>query len=153
MKHNLLIVEENSAIHYVLTKILCTKYDVTSHLDSYSALKDLEYTDIQLMILNIDTVNSANFGFLVHLHSSAFYSHIPIVVISSNTDIELKVACLELRIEAFFLKPFDPLILLETINHILFMPDNFRGKKEHYKTKYKSIRNLQIKLNSISKFI
>src|SRR5690606_17317389 len=126
MKQNLLIIEENVAIRYLLTTILGSKYKAITHADCYSAIKDLKQKDIQAIVINIEDQKCKNFNFLLHLNSSSFYSDIPVIVVSNNTSTDLRIRCLELGVEAYFLKPFDPLGLLDCVKDVLFMSDNMR---------------------------
>ena len=130
MKQSILIIEKNVAIRYLLTTVLRDKYKTIAHPDCYHAATDLKTKDVQLVIVNIEDQNSANFDFLLHLNSSSFYSNIPVIVVSDNISTEFRVKCLELGVEAFFLKPFDPLQLLECINVIAAMSDNMRRMNE-----------------------
>ena len=130
MKQSILIIEKNVAIRYLLTTVLRDKYKTIAHPDCYHAATDLKNKDVQLVIVNIEDQNTANFDFLLHLNSSSFYSNIPVIVVSDNISTEFRVKCLELGVEAFFLKPFDPLQLLDCINVIAAMSDNMRRMNE-----------------------
>src|SRR4029078_3394121 len=130
MKQSILIIEKNVAIRYLLTTVLRERYKTIAHPDCYHAATDLKNKDVQLVIVNIEDQNSANFDFLLHLNSSSFYSNIPVIVVSDNISTEFRVKCLELGVEAFFLKPFDPLQLLECINVLAAMSDNMRRMNE-----------------------
>jgi len=130
MKQSILIIEKNVAIRYLLTTVLRERYKTIAHPDCYHAATDLKNKDVQLVIVNIEGQNTPDFDFLLHLNSSSFYSNIPVIVVSDNTSTEFRVKCLELGVEAFFLKPFDPLQLLESINVIAAMSDNMRRMNE-----------------------
>ena len=130
MKQSILIIEKNVAIRYLLTTVLRERYKTIAHPDCYHAATDLKNKDVQLVVVNIEDQNTPNFDFLLHLNSSSFYSNIPVIVVSDNISTEFRVKCLELGVEAFFLKPFDPLQLLECINVIAAMSDNMRRMNE-----------------------
>ena len=130
MKQNILIIEENVAIRYLLTTVLREKYKTIAHPDCYQAANDLKNKDIKLVVVNIEGRNTPNYEFLLHLKSSSFYANIPVLVISDNTSTEFRFKCLELGVEAFFLKPFDPLNLMECVNVVSLMSDNMKRMKE-----------------------
>jgi DNA-binding response OmpR family regulator len=132
MKQSLLIIEENVAIRYLLTTVLGSEYKVIARASCYQAIKELRNRDVQAIVVNIEDANCRNFDFLLHLNSSSFYSNIPVIVLSTSTSSELRIQCLELGVEAFFLKPFDPLGLLECIKDVLFMSDNMRNMKKDF---------------------
>lgn len=140
MKKNLLIVEKNLAIRSLLKNVLCTEYKVAAHGDCFNAIHALNKdSDVNAIVLSIDDYYSPDFDLLVHLHSSIYYAHIPVIVLSANTSIEFKIKCLELRVEAFFLKPFDPLVLSEAVNDVIIMAENLSQMKDgyHYNTQAK----------------
>jgi two-component system chemotaxis response regulator CheY len=130
MKQSILIIEKNVAIRYLLTTVLRERYKTIAHPDCYHAVNDLKNKTIELVIVNIEDQNTPNFDFLLHLNSSSFYSNIPVIVVSDNVSTEFRLKCLELGVEAFFLKPFDPLQLLECINVITAMSENMRRMNE-----------------------
>jgi two-component system chemotaxis response regulator CheY len=124
MKQNILVVEENLSIRYLLSTILRKDFKAFIHSDCYDAVRDLKRGNINLVIIDIDSLESKNYDFLIHMHFSGFYSNIPVIVISNNDTNEFRLACSELGIEAFYLKPFDPLSLLSAIKDILELSEN-----------------------------
>ncbi|HEX2608532.1 MAG TPA: response regulator [Flavisolibacter sp.] len=145
MKQNVLIIEENVAMRYLLTTVLATQYRPISHANCYNAVSDLKKNDIRVIIVNIGSQNSKNFDFLMHLNSSSFYSGIPVIVISNNNSNDLRLKCLELGVEAFFLKPFDPLSLLECIKDVLFISGNMRRMSEDFTSEFEQEERISVK--------
>jgi len=124
MKQNILVIEENVAMRYLLSSVLGTEFKTSVFSDCYEALKELKSKSIRIIILSIEDIETQNFDFLVHLASSSFYSHIPVIVVTNNTSHEFRLRCLDLGVEAFFLKPFDPLSLLDCIKVNLYLSEN-----------------------------
>jgi DNA-binding response OmpR family regulator len=139
MKQNILIIEENAPMRYLLSSVLNAEYKISVYSDCYEATKELRNKKIQVIVLNIEDVGTKNFDFLLHLTSSGFYSNIPVIVITNNTSNEFRLGCLELGIEAFFLKPFDPLSLLDCIKVNAYLSENMlrMAESEDFELKYR----------------
>ena len=143
MKQNVLIIEENVAIRFLLFTVLGSKYEVSAHANCYQAVKDLKDKNVQVVIVNIEDQQSPNFGFLQHLYSSSFYSEIPVIVLSNNPSGKLRGLCLDLGAEAFFQKPFDPLKLMECIKDILYISANYRKTNTELEMNHQNGRMVQ----------
>lgn len=124
MKQNILVIEENVAMRYLLTSVLSKDYRTSVHFDCYEAMKELKAKEIELIVVNIEDTESKNYDFLLHLTSSSLYYNIPVVVVTNNTSNDFRIRCLDLGVEAFFLKPFDPLSLLDCIKVNLYLSQN-----------------------------
>ncbi len=122
MKQSILIVEENIAIRFLLTTVLQKQYKVTGSNDCYAAINELKNKDIDLIILNIDSMDSVNLEFLGHINSSSLYSGIPVIVLSKSNDIKLKSTCLDMGVVYYFEKPFDPRVLVDNVDSALLTP-------------------------------
>jgi DNA-binding NtrC family response regulator len=127
MKQSILVIEENAAMRCLLTTVLNSRYNTIAYSDCYYAVNDLKNKNVRLVIVNIENENSKNLDFLVHLNSSSFYSYMPVIVTSNDNSSETRLKCIELGVEAFFQKPFDPLTLLETVNDVLLLSKKADG--------------------------
>lgn len=139
MKQNILIIEENMAMRYLLSSVLGTEFKTVAYSDCYEATKKLKAGDIQMIVIDIEDDHTKNFNFLLHLTSSSFYANIPIIVITNNTTNEFRLQCLDLGVEAFFLKPFDPLSLLDCVKVNIYLSENMlhMTEDEHYEMELK----------------
>jgi DNA-binding response OmpR family regulator len=139
MKQNILIIEENAPMRYLLSSVLNADFKTSVHSDCYGATKELRNNKVQVIVMNVEDVNTRNFDFLLHLTSSGFYSSIPVIVITNNTSNDFRLKCLDLGVEAFFLKPFDPLSLLDCIKVNAYLSENMlhMAGSEDFELKYK----------------
>lgn len=139
MKQNILIIEENFAMRYLLSSVLSSECCTSTYSDCYGAARELKAGRIQVVVLSVEDEGTKNFDFLLHLASSSFYSNIPVIVITNNTSNEFRLKCLDLGVEAFFLKPFDPLSLLDCIKVNAYLSENMlrMTETENFEATYK----------------
>lgn len=139
MKQNILVIEENAPMRYLLSSVLNAEFKTSVHSDCYEATKELKKNKIQVIVMNVEDIDTRNFDFLLHLTSSGFYSNIPVIVITNNTSNEFRLRCLNLGVEAFFLKPFDPLSLLDCVKVNAYLSENMlrMANSEDFELKYK----------------
>jgi len=119
MKRKVLVIDGSKAIRFLLQTVLGSDYEVMTANDGCSAmyllskrvLPDLIITDPQLPDL-------ANWELVEQLSESMLFNHIPVIVLSGLKAEETKQKCQEYRVITYFNKPFNPLILLDTIQKI-----------------------------------
>jgi len=119
MKKKVLIIDSSKAIRFLLETVLGSDYDVITAADGCSAmyllskriLPDLIITDPQLPDLE-------NWELIEQLSESILFRDIPVIVLSSLNLEETNRKCEEYGVLRNFNKPFNPLVLLESINKI-----------------------------------
>jgi CheY-like chemotaxis protein len=132
MKKNILTVDENKAMNYLLETVLLKRYTLTAAQNSFSAMKVLSLKrDFELIIISINEPESENFELLQHISSSTMLKHIPVVVLSNSNDENLKQLCKQQNVVDFLKKPFDPISLVEKIDAALISAEepSFAKKK------------------------
>ncbi|OJW04004.1 MAG: response regulator [Chitinophagaceae bacterium] len=129
MKQNVIIIEENAAVRYVLTNVLQKKFRISEFDNCFEASEELKNTGAGLILVNIDTYNSDNIDFVNHLKSSSLYRNIPVIAILRKDDEILKQLCLNTGAEQVFVKPFDPRLLLGSVEELL--PEAFQISNDH----------------------
>jgi len=119
MKKKVLIIDSSKAIRFLLETVLGSDYEVITATDGCSAmyllskriLPDLIITDPQLSDLE-------NWELIEQLSESILFRQIPVIVLSSLNQEETSRKCEEFGVVRYFSKPFNPLILLESIHKI-----------------------------------
>lgn len=120
MKKNVLCIEKNKSICFVIKTLLKDNFHVQLFEDSYQAMKSISTErSIDLILLSIESVEDDNIELLYHLGSSSVLRNIPVIILSSKNYDELKDICLESNVHSFFAKPFNPLELSEKINQTI----------------------------------
>jgi DNA-binding response OmpR family regulator len=123
MKQNILIIEENLAVRFLLSTVLKEDFMVYDAVNCYQAMPLLQKNRIDLIILNAGTPHSQNMDCLIHLKSSSLFSEIPVIITTDNKTESFRKSSLECGAEAVFTKPFDPVKLLECAIGVLSAPE------------------------------
>ena len=108
----ILIIEDDSGLRFVLERFLSQFFKVTSKSDGKQALTwmvdnrpDLVITDLDMPVLN-------GLQVLRNIRSSLRYKDLKIIVISGYDDDEFKKTCQSYDILDYYVKPFNPVELV-----------------------------------------
>ena len=116
MKKKILAIDDSKAIRFLLQTVLAKEYQVVTAPDGCSAMYWLSKRNIpDLIICDPQLPDMRDWELIEELSSSILYSTIPLMVISSLDEEETKSKCIEYDLAGYFMKPFNPLLLLENI--------------------------------------
>ena len=119
MKMNVLLVDQNEAISFLIKTLLEKDFDTCHVNDGYFAVKAFASNKLfDLVIISIDSLDDDNFQLLQHIKSSSLLSDIPLLVLAGAHNKELEKACRKTGIADYIEKPFDPIIFLEKIRQL-----------------------------------
>ncbi len=119
MKKKILLVEDEPTIQRLLHFILSKEFDVQATANGYEAFLWLESQEIpDLIIMDWLMPQMDGKSFLKCLKVSGLYSEIPVIVLSASENIIDELSGLPYSVNKCLRKPFDPLVLKETIGHI-----------------------------------
>jgi two-component system chemotaxis response regulator CheY len=120
MKHDILVIENDEALRWLLENILKDRFRVTITKDTMSAMARMANGNLPSLILcDFDLPGNIGLSFLQNLNNSGAFSDIPVIMFSSNSDEKVAEKCLKAGASSFLKKPFDPLKLIEEINKVL----------------------------------
>lgn len=120
MKHDILVVENDEPLRWLLENILKDRFRVTITKDTMSAMSRMANGNLPSLILcDFDLPNNNGLSFLQNLTNSGAFNDIPVIMFSSQPDEKLKDTCIKAGAKGFLRKPFDPLKLIEEINRVL----------------------------------
>ena len=120
MKKNVLCIEKNRSICFLIETLLKNKYRVLSVGNNLQAMERINSgIEIDTIIISIENCEDENAELLYHLSSSSLLRNIPVIVLSNSMYDEMKSSCLESNVHAFFTKPFNPIDLLEKIDQTM----------------------------------
>ena len=121
-KKRILLVEENTALSFLIETLLEKNYHTIQVSDSFHAVKELVAgAQFDLLIICIDDIESDRFELLHHVSTSSLLSTIPVLVLSNSEDRELQEKCRPGNAALFLHKPFDPQLFVEKIDEITFL--------------------------------
>lgn len=119
MKKKILVIDNSKAIRFLLETVLGSDYEVLTAADGCSAMYLLSKRMLpELIITDPQLPDLENWELIEQLSNSGLFSEIPVIVLSSLERKETEERCEELGVVKFFNKPFNPLVLLGSINEI-----------------------------------
>lgn len=120
MKKQILAIDDSKAIRFLLQTVLGREYQVVSVPDGYSAMYYLLHRERPHMIIADPQLPDMEDWELIHqLSSSGLYGDIPIVVLSALDAGVTAEKCGEYGVARYYLKPFNPVDLLNDIPNLM----------------------------------
>ncbi len=120
MRYSVVVIEDDEAIRWLISKVLDKQYEVhafgnvgnaMNHMNRVG-LPDLIVTDIKLPVID-------GKDFLINLKKSGLFGNIPVIVISSWSDAQTKSECMQAGADDYISKPFNPEKLLSTVDGVI----------------------------------
>jgi len=120
MKKQILAVDDSKAIRFLLQTVLGKEYQVVTVPDGCSAMYWLSKRNFpHLIIADPQLPDMENWELIQQLSSSGIYNAIPIVVLSAMDKEETREKCIEYGVLKYFLKPFNPVELVSSVNELI----------------------------------
>ncbi len=117
MKKKILAIDDSKAIRFLLQTVLGKQHQVITAPDGCTAMYWLSKRNIpDLIICDPQLPDMKDWELIEELTGSILYRDIPLVVISSLNKAETEAKCEEYGISEYYMKPFNPVQLLESIN-------------------------------------
>jgi DNA-binding response OmpR family regulator len=122
MKKKILAIDDSKAIRFLLQTVLEKDYQTFTVQDGCSAMHWLSKNGLpDLIIADPQLPDMENWELIQQLTSSGIYNSVPILVLSGLNKAETEVKCIEYQVYKYFLKPFNPIELVESIKDLLLM--------------------------------
>jgi PleD family two-component response regulator len=120
-------------MNFLISTVLKKDFNITSAKNGIDAMHQLQ-SDLNrdLIILNISDIESDNFQLLEHISTSSVLKDIRRVVISDSNDEQLKSKSAELGASLFITKPFDPVLLSDSVRDLIKLNETSFGKKRKF---------------------
>ncbi|HTH57939.1 MAG TPA: response regulator [Cyclobacteriaceae bacterium] len=126
----ILIIDDDPAISFLLNKILSDRYTVYSCNNAMDALCWLTEGNLpDLIVTDLVMPSLTGIELLEQLHESGMFKGIPVIILSGLADPEKEKRSIELGVNSFLRKPFTPDSLLEAIDKIMECKDGERPIK------------------------
>jgi len=120
MKKQILVINNSKAIRFLLQTVMENEFQVTTVSDGYSAMRLLSQRNSpHLIITDAQLPDMENWELIQQLSSNGIYNSIPIVALSGLDETETTLKCTEYGVHRFFLKPFNPVELVISINDLI----------------------------------
>ena len=120
IKEQILIVEDHRALRVIMDNFLEKSFKVETASNGYEALAWMNEGNIpEVIILDINMPNLGGIEFLSNIRTSGFFKDIPVVIVSGEEEGKVIERCLEIGINGYMRKPFNPKNLLAKIHLVL----------------------------------
>ena len=120
MKKQILAVDDSKAIRFLLQTVLGRDYSVITVPDGYSAMYYLSHrAQPDLIIIDPQLPDMDNWELIQQLSTSGMYGDIPMLVLSGLSETETEAKCNDYGVMKYFLKPFNPVEMMEAIDRMV----------------------------------
>jgi CheY-like chemotaxis protein len=128
MKKQILAVDDSKAIRFLLQTVLGRDYSVITVPDGYSAMYYLSHrAQPDLIIVDPQLPDMDNWELIQQLSTSGMYGDIPMLVLSGLPEQETEAKCNEYGVMKYFLKPFNPVEMMGSIERMVTSGELNRG--------------------------
>ena len=108
-KQQILIVEDHRAVRILMSHFLGKTFKVKTTSNGLEALAWMNDGNVpNAIVLDINMPDLDGIEFLDNIRSSGFFQEIPVVIVSGEEDGKLIEECLDLGINGYLKKPFNP---------------------------------------------
>lgn len=125
---NILIAVRDMGIRYALVNHLARSYNIQVVSEITDALNVLEQDDINLIVYDADIAGKDEPELCSFVKTNTAYSHIPIILISGNKNVQNKIEAMELRADAYVEKPFSTDYVNAIVQNLLEMKERLRQR-------------------------
>jgi two-component system, chemotaxis family, chemotaxis protein CheY len=116
----ILVVDDSTTIRQVI--IFCLKavdYQVIEAVDGKDALEKLAENRVDLLLTDLHMPNMDGFELVKAVRASAKHKYIPILVLTTESQLSSKEEGKSLGVTGWFVKPFEPEQLIKVIKRVL----------------------------------
>ena len=125
-RRKILVIEDDLMNRAMLRDFLEEAYDVIEATDGEEGMTILrdKYQEISLVMLDLNMPKMSGYEFLEITQKNPLLSTVPIVVMTGEVARELEERCLDLGAIDFFMKPYDPTIVIKRISNLIQMKES-----------------------------
>ncbi len=129
---NILVVDDNEANREILSHRLQRQgHCVVMAENGFCALEKLRMAPFDLVLLDVMMPGLDGYEVLKQIKSDQKLRHIPVVIISANTDMDSVIKCIETGAEDYLSKPFNPTLLKARIGAAI-EKKRLREQEQHF---------------------
>ena len=125
-KKRILLVDDNEEFLAYLRRQLSAKYDVLAATDGQMALELLARETIDLVITDLSMPRMDGRVLCGEIKKDLSTSHIPVILLTAQTDLDTRIECIKMGADEFISKPFSPSYLEVRIDNLLTAREQLR---------------------------
>ena len=115
----ILLVEDSLELAQYLRKELKNEYNILHASSAEKGLKKLGERTVDLILTDIGLPGMSGVDFCAELHGNKMLSHIPVIVLSAMSSVDIKVRCVENGAAMYIEKPFSMNYLKVCIDSVM----------------------------------
>lgn len=120
MSKTILIVDDSESIREIIKFTLESEgYNVLVGVDGKDALKFLDGQAIDLIITDLHMPEMDGIEFIKHVRANSNYTRIPILFLTTESQVAKKMEAKEAGATGWIIKPFVPAKLIAAINKVI----------------------------------
>ncbi len=118
---NIMLIDDEPVNIAVAQKLLerAGYYSFKSTTDSTAAFKLIQSSLPDLVLLDINMPEVSGIEILKQIRTHRATQHLPVLILTANSDNDIKLICLELGATDFLIKPVDPMELVPRVRNAL----------------------------------
>ena len=116
----ILVVDDSTTIRQVI--IFCLKeagYQIIEAVDGKDALEKLAKNQVDLLLTDLHMPNMDGFQLAKEVRASAKHKFIPILVLTTESQLSSKEEGKSIGVTGWFVKPFEPEQLIKVVKRVL----------------------------------
>ncbi len=131
----IMIVDDEIANVLIVKKYLerAGYRDFETTTDSTAALRILNATRPDVLLLDVNMPSVDGIEILRKVREEPQFRHLPVLILTANTDEQIKLTCLDLGATDFLLKPVDPMDLTPRVRNSL-QAKSFQDRLQNHAT-------------------
>ena len=149
-RNTILVVDDNQMNLLLAKKILSSTYDVTVLSSAKAALRYLEETIPDMILLDLHMPEMDGFQFLETLKADERYMDIPVICLTADEGFDSELKCFDLGALDFIKKPFVAEIMRRRVACILELSILQKDLQTEVEKKTRMLNNYSLKLERIT---
>ncbi len=125
-RNTILIVDDNPDMRTFVSRLFAHEYAILNASNGQEALDMLDRHMVSLVVSDVIMPVMDGFELCRRIKSGLDYSHIPVVLLTAKTNMQSKVAGLEIGADAYIEKPFSPEYLQASVHSLISNRDKLR---------------------------
>lgn len=119
MVKKILTVDDSATMRQMVTYTLKgAGFDVVEAEDGVQALAVLDKTPVDVVITDLNMPNMDGFGLIERIRGTARYQYTPILMLTTESDVEKKERGKAAGATGWIVKPFNPEKLVQVVNKV-----------------------------------
>lgn len=120
MGRTVLTVDDSATIRHMVAEVIRSGgYEVVEAVDGIDGIEKAKRHDVALVLTDQNMPRLDGFGLVTALRTLPKYAKTPILVLTTETDAEMKARGKAVGATGWLTKPFDPAVLLDVIGRFV----------------------------------